>query len=95
VQSAHAAINFVFEHPSRAGPWHSDSNYLVLLSVDSEADLNGLINQCLHHNILYTAFREPDIGDQLTAVAIEPSQLTKKVTRNIPLLFKELNNDTA
>ena len=34
VQSTHAAIDFVFEHPTRAGPWHKNSNTLVMLTVD-------------------------------------------------------------
>lgn len=88
VQSAHAAINFTFEHPSRAGPWFRDSNYLVLLEVKNERQLKQLIQRCEELQLYYTVFREPDIGNQITAVAIEPSDITRKLVSKIPLLFK-------
>jgi hypothetical protein len=88
VQSAHAAINFTFEHPSRAGPWFKDSNYLVLLELSNESQLKLLLMNCDRHNLAYTAFREPDLGNEITAVAIEPSEITQKLVSKIPLLFK-------
>lgn len=89
VQSAHAAVNFTFEHPSRAGPWFSNSNYLILLSVKSEKQLYLLIQKCAYHGLHYTIFREPDIGNKITAIAIAPSPVTQKLVSKIPLLFKD------
>lgn len=96
VQSAHAAINFTFEHPSRAGPWFRDSNYLILLELKNENQLKLLIRNCEKHKLVYTVFREPDIGNQITAVAIAPSEETEKLVCKIPLLFKRKTkqNDT-
>jgi peptidyl-tRNA hydrolase len=91
VQSTHAAINFCFEHRSRAGPWFENSNYLVQLSVSNEMELLKLIEKCEKMGITYTVFREPDLEDSITAIAIEPSPLTKKVVSHLPLLFKNLN----
>lgn len=91
VQSSHAAINFIFEHPDRAGPWFKDSNYLVQLSTVDEQSLLKLIEKCEYNKIKYTAFREPDIDNQITAIAIEPSLITQKMVSNLPLLFKNLN----
>lgn len=88
VQAAHAAIDFTFEHPSRAGPWHTNSNYLVLLSLKNEKQLKLLIQKCNELQLCHTVFREPDIGNAITAVAIEPSDRTQKLVRKIPLLFK-------
>lgn len=88
VQSAHAAIDFCFEHPSRAGPWHKNSNYLVLLSVHNESQLKLLIRKCDELELCYTVFEEPDIGNQITAVAIEPSKKTQKLVSKIPLMLK-------
>jgi len=35
-------------------------------------------------------FREPDINNQITAVALEPSDASKRLTSSCPLLGKEL-----
>jgi hypothetical protein len=91
VQSTHAAINFTFEHPSRAGPWFLNSNYLVLLETKDEKELRKLIQKCERQEIAHTVFREPDIGDEVTAVAIEPSPQTQKLVAKLPLLFKRNN----
>ncbi len=89
VQSTHAAINFIFEHYGRASPWFLESNTLVQLEVKNEKQLQLLIDKCQQLQICYTVFREPDIGNQITAVALEPSDKTQKLVRNIPLLFKD------
>lgn len=89
VQSAHAAINFIFEHPGRAGPWFHNSNYLVLLELKNEKQLKLLVEKCEYLQLVHTVFREPDIDNQITAVAIEPSPLTQKLVSRIPLLFKK------
>ena len=95
VQSAHAAIDFTFEHPGRAGPWHKDSNYLVLLELKNERQLHLLVEKCLALGLKHSAFFEPDIGDRLTAVAIEPSPLTQRLVSKIPLLFKRKKDENT
>lgn len=91
VQSTHAAINFIFEHYGRASPWFNESNYLVQLEVKTEQDLIDLVEKFEKNNLHYTVFREPDIGNQITAIAVEPSKITQKLVSNIPLLFKNKN----
>ncbi len=88
VQSCHAAINFVFEHPDRAGPWWKESNYLVQLEVDDKQKLEALLSQARSGNLKVSAFHEPDLDNQLTAIAIEPSELTQLLVKKIPLMFK-------
>lgn len=89
VQSTHAAINFIFEWPARASPWFNESNTLVQLTVKNEHQLRLLIGNCERHQLCHTVFREPDIGNQITAVAIEPSPLTQKLVSKLPLLLKD------
>jgi len=64
---------------------------VVQLSVSNEEDLLKLIEKCEKLNLKYTVFKEPDLDDSITAIAIEPSPLTKKVVSHLPLLFKNLN----
>lgn len=89
VQAAHACIDFCFEHQSRAGPWHRDSNYLALLGVKDEDDLLKYIRKADQKGLNYTVFKEPDLENSITAVAIEPSPLTQKLVSNLPLLLKQ------
>tara|TARA_R110000782_G_scaffold21299_1_gene57307 strand:- start:9906 stop:10043 length:138 start_codon:yes stop_codon:yes gene_type:complete len=40
--------------------------------------------------IKHTVFCEPDIGNQITAVAFEATDMARKLTSSCPLLGKEL-----
>lgn len=68
MQAAHAAIesarHFIspdLEHPS-----------VVILGVKDEKCLQKALDRLQKTEIRYRAFREPDIGNQLTAIASEP-----------------------
>jgi len=41
-------------------------------------------------DIKFTEFYEPDIGNKLTAITLEPGIIAKKLTSNLPLMLKEL-----
>ena len=92
VQSGHAAIDFQYQHPTEAGKWQKESNYLVFLTVADESELIKLISKAILSGIKHTVFREPDIDNQITAVAFEPTEASKKLTSSCPLLGKELVN---
>jgi hypothetical protein len=72
VQSAHAAIEFQHEHPKIAKEWNTNSKYLIFLSVENEKELQRLLTKIQIRDLKYTTFFEPDIGNQLTAICIEP-----------------------
>lgn len=88
VQCGHAAIDFIFEFPDIARHWHNTSNYLIFLEIENESELEGLIAKCRLNFLKVTEFREPDLGDSLTAIAIEPSDITQKLTKKLNLLLK-------
>lgn len=92
MQSAHAAIDFQHEFPVEAKQWQTSSNYLAVLTVEDEESLIKLITKAILLGIKHTVFREPDIDNQITAVAFEPSEQAKKLTSSCPLLGKELCN---
>jgi hypothetical protein len=46
----------------------------------------------LLHNLKISVFREPDIGNEITAIAIQPGETSKKLVRNLPLGLKEFKN---
>jgi hypothetical protein len=85
VQATHAAIDFVFFYPELAKKWH-DSNYLIEVTVNDLQELTNLIELLELSELKYAAFTEPDLNDELTALCIEPSNLTQKLISNLPLL---------
>ena len=89
VQSAHAAVDFQHQHPEISKQWNTQSNYLIILSVENEEQLLLFLEKVKWKNIKYTAFREPDIDNELTAIAIEPGEKSRKLTSKLPLALKE------
>lgn len=90
VQSMHALRQFTADHPEIDAQWYSESNHLALLSVNDEVNLMKLITKADSQNIRWSAFREPDIGGQITAIALEPCVETMKLCKNLPLALKDI-----
>tara|TARA_R110000796_G_scaffold98092_1_gene205475 strand:- start:4907 stop:5233 length:327 start_codon:yes stop_codon:yes gene_type:complete len=89
VQSAHACVQFQYEHPELAKNWFNNSNYLIFLSVENEQELEKLISKANSNNINISIFREPDINNEITAIALEPCDWSRRHTSGIPLMRKE------
>lgn len=92
LQAAHAAIDFQYQHPVEAKEWHSKSNYLVFVTVSNEDALIKLITKAILTGIKHTVFREPDLYNQITAVAFEATDAARKLTSSCPLLGKEMQH---
>lgn len=90
VQSAHAAIDFQYQHPAEATNWFKNSNYLALLTVKDEESLKDLIIKATMRGIKHTIFREPDLDNQITAIALEAGVSSQKLTSSLQLLGKEV-----
>ena len=86
VQSGHAGIQFQHEYPELAKDWYHNSNYLVFLTVENESSLQKLIRKASLRNIQVSIFREPDINNEITAVTLEPSDASNRITSGLPLL---------
>ena len=89
IQSAHAAIEFQHEHSEIAKQWNTNSKYLIFLSVENEQQLKFFLEKIKFYDLKYSTFFEPDIGNQLTAIAIQPSHITHRLVSNLPLALKE------
>jgi hypothetical protein len=79
---------FLHQHTVEAQTWHKQSNYLAFLTVADEAHLIKLITKAILTGIKHTIFREPDLNNQITSVAFEPSEAARKLTSSCPLLGK-------
>jgi len=90
LQSAHAAVDFQHQHPDISKKWNTQSNYLIILSVENEEQLLLYLEKIRYRGIKHTVFREPDIGNQITAIAIEPGENSRKLTSKLPLALKEI-----
>ena len=68
VQSCHAAIDVAreFLNPQQEHP------HLVVTVVKNETKLKKLSEDLTRKKISHKVFREPDIGNQITAIATEP-----------------------
>jgi len=91
VQSVHAAIDFILAHQKEAKDWHINSNYLGCLAAKDEKSLKDLIVKLQENGVKHSIFREPDINNHITAIAIEPGDMTKKLTSNFPLALNMYN----
>lgn len=88
-QSAHAAFAFAVAHPDLTALWHRESKFLILLAVPDEAELEALSHRVEHARLTAVAWREPDWGDTLTALAIAPDPMTSRLLANYPLTLRE------
>lgn len=85
-QSCHAVADFAVEHDIEFKEWQFKSNYLCCLEA-SQFQIEKTINKLDELKIKYSVFLEPDIGNKLTAIAVEaiPRELHKKLFKNFKL----------
>lgn len=88
-QLVHAAFSFAHEHANLVDPWLLRSNFLVIVTVPDENALMDLISEAHRRGIMHTGVREPDIDDELTAVAFTPGRAAQKLCANLPLALRE------
>lgn len=90
-QSVHAALQFSQDFRSLTSRWFVNSSFLVLLQVPDEGHLIALSERLTAAGRKHSDWREPDWGDSLTAIAVEPGDKTSRLLSNLPLLLKEVS----
>lgn len=88
-QSLHAFREFVHYFPEIEKNWYQTSNTIIIKGIANERELLHLGQKAIRQNIKFATFREPDLGDQLTAVAFEPGDLTAAFLAELPLACSE------
>ena len=94
-QVAHATADFMKSNPEAANNWHDISNSLIVLEVQNGRELSELQEAAIARGINVTEFREPDLGDEITALAFEPSETTRKFLSNLPLAGRKLHDQKS
>lgn len=84
-QAIHAFREFVEFHPSEEQNWYKLSNTIVVLGCRDENELMTLRKGAVDQHIKFSMFREPDMNNQVTAIAFEPGQKTSDYLRHLNL----------
>lgn len=88
-QSTHAAFQFYDEHPSHCRSWLRRSNFLVCVAVPDEEALLALATEAsLGKGLCTTLVVEPDLGDEHTAVAMQPGLEAAALCASYPLALR-------
>lgn len=86
VQSCHAIRQFVNDFPDLDKEWFTTSNYLALLRVENEEALHRLVRKANERGFRCAEFYEPDVGNVLTAIALEPA--ARVLCKRLPLALE-------
>jgi hypothetical protein len=73
-----------------ASDWRASSNNIVVIAVPDEHALADLAARAVEEGIARTIVREPDYGNTITAVALEPGPIAKRLCANYPLAGRTL-----
>lgn len=83
-QIAHATAEFILSRTATAQHWTKTSNSLIVLEARNAEHLSELLEQAKTNNITAIEFREPDMGDEITAIAFAPSSETRDLLADLP-----------
>lgn len=88
-QAIHCAFSFATEHNMQTINWMKHSNYLAFLSCANEQELIKLLDMAIAQNIKCSFFREEDLDNQITAIALECCDKSRKLCSSLPKALKE------
>lgn len=85
VQAAHGLACWMQQYPAQASSW-AGQDTLVFLTVPDEGALKGLAERMQERGCTLATWREPDLGDSLTSVAVGPE--ARPLLRGLPLALQ-------
>jgi len=86
-QACHALRLFVEEHRLEENEWYRFSNNIVVLQIPSKEALMELAYKATCDDIPVSIFKEPDVDDEPTAIAIL-GRGAKKMVSHLPLALR-------
>lgn len=60
-----------------------------MVSVPDELALAELATRATEEGIARTVWREPDLGNEITAVALEPGEVAARLCAQLPLALRD------
>lgn len=88
-QAGHALTAFALEQPARLRKW--DNRYLLMLEAPDYRTLLRASVFARLLNLKVSHWHEPDLDDQLTAIAIAPSRMTTRFCSQFPLMLHQVS----
>jgi hypothetical protein len=92
-QSNHAVAEFAVAHPEVFRDWAANQRNIVCLNIPNESALADLLRLAELKGVSRVAFREPDFGDELTAIALGDGG--DKITSSLPLALRSRKEKAA
>lgn len=80
------------EDPASAGAWFAESNSLIILAVPDEAALYDLAARLRARGLCFVSFEEPDLGHELTALALRPCPEAARACSSLPLALRRVDD---
>lgn len=88
-------MEFAAAYPAEWRVWYQTSNSVIVLNCQNERKLYEFAQKLRSKGQKVAEFREPDIGNELTAIAICPGPEVKKLCSGLPLAGKRVNEGAA
>lgn len=88
VQGAHALSQYAMELNESFSVW--DNQYLIFLSTPNLITLKEFVKQLKKQNVVYSSFKEPDLGNQITAIAFRAADMPEDIAElvsQMPLTY--------
>lgn len=85
-QACHVVARFAAEHREIFDAWENGARNIVVLSARDELELEQLLARAGAEALRVAEFREPDIRDERTAIALEGR--ASRLVSNLPLALR-------
>lgn len=85
VQACHAVAEFSALYPEVSDWWFHRSNHIAVLGARDYAHLRDVARAAIEKRLHIAFVNEPDIGNQLTAIALTPGEASRPVVKRLRL----------